>query len=242
MIWIKPRPLLLGHRGARRAAPENSLKAFELALAQGCDGFEFDLRCTRDRRAVLCHDAEIFGREISRSEYQDLIECGKASAQSQSGCGRAQAPEDCELLPQLTDVLARFGKRAFLDIELKCAGMEKSVAAAIAAHKPRACVVSSFIPAVLETMRRIAPEIPLGYICDRARELPRWRKLPCEAVMVNHRLARPKLVREIHASGKKVFVWTVNDRARMRRFAAWGTDGIISDDTALLGRVFGAGD
>jgi hypothetical protein len=49
---IDRHPLLLGHRGARRAAPENTLAAFDLALQHGCDGFEFDVRRTLDGRSL----------------------------------------------------------------------------------------------------------------------------------------------------------------------------------------------
>ena len=51
-----PRPLLLGHRGARRVAPENTFFAFDKALRAGCDGFEFDVRLSSDGRGVVCHD------------------------------------------------------------------------------------------------------------------------------------------------------------------------------------------
>jgi glycerophosphoryl diester phosphodiesterase len=52
------RPLLLGHRGARgiRSIPENTIASFDRALADGCDGFEFDVRLTADGEAVICHD------------------------------------------------------------------------------------------------------------------------------------------------------------------------------------------
>ncbi len=46
------------------------------------------------------------------------------------------------------------------------------------------------------------------------------------------------MVEEIHAGGRKVLVWTVNDERQMRRLAEWGVEGIISDDTALLVRTF----
>ncbi len=55
-----PKPLLLGHRGAKSYAPENTIEAFELALQHGCDGFEFDVRLTRGRA----------GGDLSRSEVQ----------------------------------------------------------------------------------------------------------------------------------------------------------------------------
>jgi len=68
--------------------------------------------------------------------------------------------------------------------------------------------------------------------------LVRWRKLPVEYVIVHRSLLTRKLVRLIHEAGRKVFVWTVNDEFSMLRFRGWGVDGIISDNTRLLGKVF----
>jgi glycerophosphoryl diester phosphodiesterase len=52
-------PLLLGHRGARHYAPENTLDAFDLALAHGCDGFEFDVRMSADHHPIIVHDPNL---------------------------------------------------------------------------------------------------------------------------------------------------------------------------------------
>ena len=66
------RPLLLGHRGARslKTIPENTLASFDRALADGCDGFEFDVRLTSDGAAVICHDPETEGVEIAHVSSQ----------------------------------------------------------------------------------------------------------------------------------------------------------------------------
>jgi glycerophosphoryl diester phosphodiesterase len=47
------------HRGARREAPENTLPAFELAVAQGADGVEFDVQLTADGTVVVIHDETV---------------------------------------------------------------------------------------------------------------------------------------------------------------------------------------
>jgi glycerophosphoryl diester phosphodiesterase len=77
-----------------------------------------------------------------------------------------------------------------------------------------------------------------GFICDTQRELARWTGLPGQYVIPHYKLLDLRLVEEIHAAKRKVFVWTVNDERQMLRLAEWGVDAIISDDTLRLARTF----
>lgn len=200
--------LLLGHRGARgeRSIPENTLASFDLALAAGCDGFEFDVRLTADGQAVICHDADAGGLNIAHASAQQLA------------------------LPLLSEVLARYQSTAFLDIELKVAGLETITADLLRQFAPaRGFVVSSFLPQVLEVLHGIDATIPLGLICETQAELSRWPQVPVDYVIPHHRLLDGKLVDHMKSAGKKILVWTVNLPADMRRFSRWGVDGIISD-------------
>lgn len=211
------RPLLLGHRGARalRSIPENTLPSFDRALADGCDGFEFDVRLTADGVAVVCHDPQSAGQEIAQVRAERLL-----------------------ALPRLEDVLARYHERAFLDIELKVSGLEAMVAAMVRKFRPqRGFVISSFLPEVLEQMHARGDEIPLGVICETRAELARWQELPVEYVIPHRKLAGREVVSTMQDAGKKVMVWTVNDATAMLGFAQAGVDGIISDDTSLLART-----
>jgi glycerophosphoryl diester phosphodiesterase len=202
------RPLLLGHRGARaeKTIPENTPASFDLALAQGCDGFEFDVRLSADGHAVICHDASAGGVEIAESTIRQLS------------------------LPRLGDALARYQSTAFLDVELKVPGLEKITADLLRKVAPvRGFVVSSFLPEVLLTMHGLDANIPLGLICETQAQLCQWPELPVEYVIAQYKLARKDLVAEVKAAGKKIFVWTVNGGADMKRFVKLGVDGIISD-------------
>jgi glycerophosphoryl diester phosphodiesterase len=211
------RPLLLGHRGARavKSIPENTLASFDRALADGCDGFEFDVRRTGDGTAVVCHDPAAAGIEIARASVSQLPQ-----------------------LPQLEDVLARYQDRAFVDIELKVPGLERITLGWLRKYPLRhGFVVSSFLPEVLRDLYAADADIPLGLICEGRAELRRWSQLPIQYVMLHYRLLDSTLIRQLRGAGKKILVWTVNAPAEMRRFAEAGVDGIISDDPKVLSQT-----
>ena len=210
------RPLLLGHRGARafRQIPENSLASFELCLQHGCDGFEFDVRRSADGQAVICHDATVGGMEIANTASETLP------------------------LPTLEDVLRQFADRAFLDIELKVAGLEAQTLAELRKHPPqKGYVVSSFLPEVLTAIHHLDSAIPLGFLCETRDQLRGWRETPAEWVIPQFALVDRQLVELVHAARKKIMVWTVNRAERMREFAEWGVDAIITDETELALQV-----
>src|SRR5579864_3594154 len=211
---MSARPLLLGHRGARavRSIPENTFASFDRALADGCDGFEFDVRLTADGQAVVCHDPKVGAIEIARASAHQLPN-----------------------LPRLGDVLERYEGTAFLDIELKVAGLERITVDSLRAHRPRrGFLVSSFLPEVLHALHEEDSPVPLGLICETKSQLQQWRKLPLEYVVPHYKLVSEELIRELRQARKKILVWTVNDPQDMQRFAKWGVEGIISDDTQLL--------
>ena len=192
-------------------------------MANGCDGFEFDVRYTRDRRSVLSHDPKMHRREVALAEYAGL----------ERRCGYS--------LAGLEDVLLRFSETAYLDIELKMAGNEEQVIAALRDHPPRrGYVVSSFLPEVLLRLHERDSSVPLGYLCEHEEDVPRWKDLPVAAVIPQCGLVSQGLIHDVHRGGLKLLTWTVNREEQLRRLASWGVDGLISDDPGLLGRVFGS--
>jgi glycerophosphoryl diester phosphodiesterase len=195
-----------------RPAAENSFAAFEEALAQGCDGFEFDIRATADRRLVIVHDAKFGGFTIAKTIHSQLAD-----------------------LPEPAEVLQKYGARAFLDIELKVSGLEPALLRLLRERPPaRGYVISSFLPSVVLELRARRGGLPLGIICDKASQLRRGSELPVDYIILEQSLVSENLVQKIHDAERKLLVWTVNKPDAMRRFRDWGADGIISDDPALL--------
>jgi len=191
------------------------MPSFDQALADGCDGFEFDVRLTADGEAVICHDPKSGEFKIERATAQQV-----------------------QSLPRLRDVLKRYQANAFLDIELKVRGLERIIVDLFLRHKPRhGFVVSSFLPGALKDLHAQDATISLGLICETKTQLRMWTELPLAYVIPHHELVDPELIRKVKGAGRKVIVWTVNDPADMKRFVEWGVDGIISDDTSLLCRT-----
>ncbi len=210
-------PLLIGHRGARASAgiPENTFASFDLALKHGCDGFEFDVRLTACRTAVVCHDPKVGAITVARAQAKRLPH-----------------------LPRLDDVVKSYGQRSFLDIELKVKDLESKVLTALHNFPPaQDYVVSTFIPDVVMNLEARSSSVCIGIICETAAQLARWRDLPVDCVIPHHSLVNRVLIQDIQRAGCRILVWTVNDEETMRRLAHWGVDGIISDDTVLLVRT-----
>jgi glycerophosphoryl diester phosphodiesterase len=216
--------LLLGHRGARRYAPENTIAAFDLALHHGADGFEFDVRCTRDRQTILCHDPKLNRLVLRRHTLRQIKESCNDGGENTPPC--------------LEDVLDRY-RDCFLNIEVKVRGMEPIIVRAVKRARPRHYFISSFLPSVIRRLNALDSSLVLGTLAQTRWQLHRWRILPVRYVVPHYRLLTPRLVNKLHASGKKVVAWTVNDPRQMLRAAEMSVDAIISDDTKLLVETMG---
>jgi len=243
MSWQSPEtPILIGHRGARRYAPENTIAAFDLALSHGCDGIEFDVRLTADGRAVVCHDPRISRLDVATSNYDKLALLRRVTAMpvlSAAHDGAGTAVQMASVLPCLEDVVERYANAAYLYIELKVPGLEQCVLGALKANPPqRGYVIASFLPEVIRNMHALDSSVPVGLIADKWRDLAEWKELPVEAVMPHHSLISQELVDTLHFASKRVMVWTVNGERQMLAMGKLGVDGIVSDDTQRLGRAF----
>ena len=221
-MFFVQRLLLLGHRGDRLRERENTIAAFDRALENGCDGFEFDVRLTLDAQAIVFHDEKIRGRSIASSPFSELAALDHACAAGHRVC-------------LLEDVIARYASSAFLDIELKVPGLESKVIELVKRYRWKSgYVVSSFLPGVLESLAERDRHLPLGFIVQSRHLLPHWRKSPAQYLISNYRLVSADLIEACHDADRKILVWTVNQPSSMRRLADLGVDGIISDDTKLM--------
>jgi glycerophosphoryl diester phosphodiesterase len=218
------RTLRLAHRGDWRAARENTIAAFEAALAvPACDGLEFDVRVSADGVPVVCHDetlAMVHGRP-------ERIHAMTSSALFDLG------------VPTLEDVLMVAGRRPFLDVELKVDPGPVVVEVLAAGRGPELhdAVISSFDHASLVAMGRRAPTWPRWLNTRTLDEatVADALALGCRGVSVEWHALDARSVDWAREAGLEVAAWTVRRRATFDRLARLGVSAVCVEAAALDG-------
>jgi glycerophosphoryl diester phosphodiesterase len=204
------RPLIVAHRGASALAAENTLASFAKAIEIGADMIEFDVRRTKDGVMIAFHDPAIAGhpiRELTHREANQLV----------SAKGVA--------IPTVAEVLRLTQGRIRLDVELKEAGYEESVAGLLAQYlQPADFVVTSFNDRVIRTIKQIYPEARTGLLLGKGQPyrplpfsfselFPAGRVEACHAdlVVAHYRLLKLGFLDRMRQKGLPVYVWTVDD-------------------------------
>jgi glycerophosphoryl diester phosphodiesterase len=244
------RTLNIGHRGAAGDAPENTIAAFELALAQGADGIEFDVRLSADGKPVVMHDRRL-DRTTSGTgfvhEYKAraLKSLDAGSWFNQSYPAKARGRFVRQRIPPLEEVLMWVRRRvcrALLEIKQGSEaypGIEAKILRTIR-HTATASLVTviSFDHAALRRLRELDANLSLGASFKRPLfALRRAKSLGAQMVAPHWAFTSRRFIRRAHQAGLKVVVWTVNQPGAMRRKISDGVDGIVTDYPAQLAEI-----
>jgi glycerophosphoryl diester phosphodiesterase len=222
----------MGHRGALSIAPENTLASFAAAREAQANGVEFDVQLSRDGALVIIHDETVDRTTDGHGAIADLT---LAEIQRLDAGSRFDARFAGERIPTLQQVFDLLGTRMLLNIEIKSksadgGALEEQVVANVRERALESrVIISSFNPATLRTVRRIAPDLRLGYLYEREADAALIAELQPEALHPRWTLATPALVAEAHAQGRQVNVWTVNEEADLRAMIALSVDAIITN-------------
>jgi glycerophosphoryl diester phosphodiesterase len=240
-------PLVLGHRGACAHAPENTLASFRLAMEQGADGIELDVRLTRDGAVMVLHDAGVDRVTTGRGKMAQLTADEIRRLDAGSRCGPAFAGER---IPSLEEVFAAFGDRAVYDLEIKNFdapgnGLEGNVLALVRRFDlEKRVIISSFNPLAVRYFRRELPQAPaalllLGGAAGRLEEsmISRWAS-PDLVGLYHTGLTDQFLARQ---GERKSLVWGVASPGDVRRAVKNGALAVIADDPGMARRAFADG-
>lgn len=228
--WVSSqKPLILGHRGASADAPENTLGAFDLALAQGAVGIEFDVRLSASGDVVVIHDATVNRTTNGRGEVSELST--KALQDLDAGMGQS--------IPTLDEVFEMFGGRMLYNVELKAKGeaLAMAVADRIAAHHLEArTIVSSFNPFSVRAARRHLTRSTGVAVIRMNLGFLRYTHLLVrgEADHPHHKMVDERYMAWARKRGLLVNVWTVDTPAGAQRLARLGVNAIITNKPKLI--------
>jgi glycerophosphoryl diester phosphodiesterase len=239
--------LVVAHRGASAHEAENTLPAFELAIAAGADVVEFDVRMTADDVAVVMHDADVARTTSGSGLVRDLALADvKALSIRTAGGGATE-------VPTLEEALVCLSGRAAVDVEIKNIpgepdfdpARELAVEATLHALASIAFVgfalVSSFNPLSIARAHELTPDVPTGLLTTgdvqasvalafaHAQGHP-WVLPSTGAVLA----ADPSLAEEAHRLGMRLGTWLTDDPAVAVELMRRGVDAVATNDPAAI--------
>lgn len=234
-----PRPIAFAHRGGSLEAEENTLAAFQHAVALGYSHVETDVQATADGVAVVFHD-DTLDRMAGRPGRIDAMTWAELSAVRLSGGGT---------VPRLDAVLEAF-PGLFLNLEAKSDAAVEPMARAVRAADALGRVCAGSFAAARTARLRAALGPGLAWSPAHAGAAQVWLagwglpvprpEFPAVQVPPSFRgvpVVTPRFVAAAHARGVQVHVWTVDEEAPMERFLDLGVDGIMTDRPSLLKAV-----
>lgn len=238
---------ILAHRGDSRAAPENTMPAFESALKLGVDLVELDYHHSADGVPVVFHDEEldrctdachIWGgtsQLLARRTWSEL-------KQLDAGGWFGQAFRGTHIAT-LEDALRLICPRAGCMIERKSGDAATCVGLLRRLNVVDRCVVTGFDWPFLAECHHLAPELPLGALgTDKLtpEHLTATRQVGARVIGWDNDYVTAEHVRLVHSAGLEAWVWTVDEPARAAELIAWGIDGLISNVPGEIKAVISA--
>jgi glycerophosphoryl diester phosphodiesterase len=232
-VGILTRTQVTAHRGASKAAPENTMPAFEAAIESGADYIELDVQLTKDGELVVFHDDNIKRTTngngiLTNMTYDELQKYSAGSWFKDDGSF------DDVKIPKLSEVLELVGHDILLNIEIKSHGNVKATAEKVVELVEEydigsSCYITSFSYQALKKVKELQPKIKTALIANIAPSTVYSQMKYIDAVSMNYLFVNSSVVNYAHHSGKKVFVWTVDRSGEMKKMMALGVDNIITN-------------
>ncbi len=236
---------IVGHRGARFEAPENTLEGFRHAAALGITTIELDVHTTADGELVVIHDATVDRTTDGTGEVNKLTlaEIKELDARSI----HTLWPEPVRV-PTLGETLETLRDMPGMEIEIKKdtrENLDHVVPAVIeqirASNRGEGTFITSFEPYVMELAQRLAPEIQRGFIGDYSKE-PTWylaNHFEVGKIGIGSRHATPDNVARAKAAGYRAVAWPCNDEDTVRLVKACGFTEVCTDAPSIIAPMFG---
>lgn len=225
---------VLAHRGASAYAPENTLAAFRTAIEQRADWLEFDVQQTSDGHLVVFHDLRVDDRTNGRGPLRDMTLAQLRALDAGSKFGAQFAGEQIPTFEEVVALAREHGVKIFPEMKnpSQYPGIEERLAGVLRAYAyEEQTIVQSFSTESLQRLRGVNPRLRLGVLYTAQQPLkgdpPGWAYVlgPEWPVVSSERT----LVRDAHAAGRQVVVWTLDSPGQIRQAIDARVDGIITN-------------
>ena len=228
---------ITAHRGSSLKSPENSISAITEAIIEGADYVEIDVMTTLDDYVVLFHDNTLrrfngSNKAIKNLTLKEVQEIDIGSKFSEAFQG--------ETIPILEEVLILCKNQIKLNIELKPRKKDDKLAEIVANMITEAgledqAIISSQSYESLQQVKEINPLIEVGLIVTFG--IGDFSKMDVDFISLQYEMVKEELIYTMHALGKEVHVWTINDKKKAENAIKLGVDNIITDNIGLLQRT-----
>ena len=220
---------IVAHRGGGSEGAENTVSGLETAWRLGAYGSEIDIQRTKDGSYVVNHD-DTFKRvagDNRKPEEMTLKEIRRLSV-------------DGEPVPTLDDMMSASKGKMVLFTELKGSTADRKMADDAVAFIRKyqmedECVLISLKYGLINYIETTYPDIQTGFLLFAS--LGKTAKLNCDYIGLEEESATTETIRSIHNEGKKVLVWTANEKGSQKQFLCSNADGIITDKVAQAMRI-----
>ena len=250
-------PLIVAHRGSSYALAEHTLGAYLRAIDEGADALECDVRLTHDGHLVCVHDRTVDRTSsghgvVSDFDLDDLrgFDFGSWHSPPDRYVEERDSTEAPVLtLDRLLGVVEETGVRLLIETKhpTRYAGLvEQKLVGLLTEHGMQGAgspvAVMSFATLALRRIRLLAPALPTVQLYKRVPTLRRDGSLPVVADVAGPGItvvrADPGYVRRVHARGRQVYVWTVDEPADIDLVLSLGVDAVITNrPTEVLSRL-----
>ena len=223
-------PLVISHAACAGHAPENTLAGLRLALHMGVDAIEIDVHLSADGIPVLIHDDSVDRTTDGRGPVASLT-----LAELRELDAGARSPFETfrgEKVPTLAEAMELTRGRALLVIEIKPPDIEEGVLEAVRrAGALDWAMIWSFHPGVVAEVRRREPRLPAGLLTLSLSDAIAQQalELGAQAAGVFYQNLSEERVRLAHRRALAVHAWTADQPPEVRRLAAAGVDGIVTN-------------
>ena len=230
---------IIGHRGARGEAPENTLAGFQYIHDLGIRAVEFDVRQLKDAELVIMHD-DNFLRTTGIDK--NLYECSSTELEAYNQA-YIWMDWDKQITPTLSDALHIMQDFNHLEVEVKAvetmADAEKLVLALEQQLQgfEKTAVITSFDLKIHHALKQMNSKFQRGLLVEddiQLKAIDQALELECGQIGWMNQLATPELIRATQQEKLKISVWTVNSIERAQQLRDLGIDGLITDFPKLM--------